>query len=53
MLFEKIEAAASGDVELESHRVQLLDRLVLDVRVGRIRSFELSHPKAITVLVTD
>jgi hypothetical protein len=53
MLFERIAAAPSGDVELESQQVELLDRLVLDVRVGRVRSFELAHPKAFAVLITD
>jgi hypothetical protein len=53
MLFEKIAAAPSGDVELESQQVELLDRLVLYVRAGRARSFEFAHPKAIAVLITD
>lgn len=51
--FEKLAATASGNVELESKQIELIERLVLDVRAGRVRSFELTHPKPVAIFVTD
>ncbi|MGF6723994.1 hypothetical protein P3T43_003359 [Paraburkholderia sp. GAS41] len=50
--FAKISATATGDIETESHELQLLDRLILDVRAGRVHTFELTHPKALAIFVT-
>lgn len=51
--FAKITAASSGNVELESAQIDMIERLVLDVRAGRVREFELHHPKPVAVFVTD
>ena len=51
--FEKMAATTSGNVELESKQIDLIERLVLDVRAGRVRSFELTHPKPVAIFVTD
>ena len=53
MWLKQIEATPSGDVEAEMREIESIDRLVLDVRAGRVRTFELARPKAITVHVTD
>jgi hypothetical protein len=49
----RIGPAHIGDVEFESQQLDLIDRLVLDVRAGRVHSFELAHPKAVAIFVTD
>ncbi|SOE99897.1 hypothetical protein SAMN05446635_7936 [Burkholderia sp. OK233] len=49
----KIATAASDNVEREMLEIELIDRLVLDVRAGRIRTFELTDPKAVEVNVID
>ncbi|WP_248295488.1 hypothetical protein [Paraburkholderia sp. UYCP14C] len=49
----RVEAAQTGDVELETQQLDLIDRLVLDVRAGRVGAFELDHPKSIKVFVSD
>lgn len=51
--FEKIAATSSGNVELESAQIELIERLVLDIRAGRVRAFELKHPNPVAVFVTD
>lgn len=51
--FEKIAAASSGNLELESAQIEMIERLVLDIRAGRVRAFELKHPKPVAVFVTD
>lgn len=51
--FAAIAATTSGTVEMESRQIELLDRLILDVRAGRVRSFELTEPKPVTVFVTN
>lgn len=51
--FANIAAASSGNVELESAQIEMIERLVLDVRAGRVRQFELMHPEPVAVFVTD
>ena len=46
-------AIASGDVEREMREIESINRLLLDIRAGRIQRFELTHPKAVEVNVTD
>jgi len=50
---EKIAATPSGNVELESKQIELIERLVLDVRAGRVRTFALTHPKPVEIIVTN
>jgi hypothetical protein len=52
-LLEEIEPTQTGNVESEFHGVGLIERLILDVRAGRVHAFELDHPKAVTVFVSD
>ncbi|MEW6345673.1 MAG: hypothetical protein AB1704_33930 [Pseudomonadota bacterium] len=47
-----IEATPSGNVEMESRQIELIERLILDVRSGRVRSFELTQPKLVAIFVT-
>ncbi|RDJ97590.1 hypothetical protein [Paraburkholderia lacunae] len=49
----KIAAVANGNVEREMLEIESINRLVLDIRAGRIRTFELTDPKAVEVNVTD
>jgi hypothetical protein len=49
----KISSTSSGNVETESRQLELLDRLILDIRAGRIHTFELTHPKPVSIFVTD
>ncbi|NPT62218.1 hypothetical protein GNZ13_48845 [Paraburkholderia sp. 5N] len=49
----RVEAAQSGDVEFEMRQLDLIERLILDVRAGRVDAFELDHPRAIAVFVSD
>jgi hypothetical protein len=51
--FIAIEATPSGNVEMESRQIELIERLILDVRSGRVRSFELTQPKPVAIFVTD
>jgi len=51
--FAKISAAQSGNVEMESRQIELIERLILDVRAGRVRTFELTQPKPVTIFVTN
>jgi hypothetical protein len=52
MCLDKIAAATSGDVQLQ-REVEFLERLVLNVRAGRLSTFELTHAKAVAVVITD
>jgi hypothetical protein len=46
--------ASATDVDLDQQReVELIERLVLDVRAGRLSTFELKQAKAVAVIVTD
>ena len=49
---DKIACATSPELERE-REVELIERLVLDVRAGRLSTFEMMHAKAVTVVVTD
>ena len=49
----KMATVTSGDVEREMREIESINRLLLDIRAGRIRRFELTHPKAVEVNVTD
>jgi hypothetical protein len=49
----KIAAIASGNVERETREIESIDRLILDIRAGRVRTFELTHPGAVEVIVSD
>ncbi|MGA3246928.1 MAG: hypothetical protein ABSD12_01930 [Paraburkholderia sp.] len=51
--FAKISAASSGNVEMESRQVELIERLILDVRAGRLHTFELTHPKPVAIFISD
>ncbi len=51
--FAKISATSTGNVETESRQIELIERLILDVRAGRVRTFELTHPKPVAIFVTD
>ena len=51
--FARISATSTGNVEMESRQLELLDRLILDVRAGRAHTFELTHPKPVAIFVTD
>jgi hypothetical protein len=42
-----------GEADLRLQDRDTLDRLLLDVRAGRIREFRLDKPQAIEVTVTD
>lgn len=42
-----------GEADVRMQEVDMLDRLLLDVRAGRIREFRLDKPEAIEVVVTD
>ncbi len=48
-----IEATSSGSVEPAWRHVETIERLVLDVRAGRVRALELAEPKPVTIFVTD
>ena len=52
-VLEEIAATPSGDVESEFQGIELIERLILDVRAGRIHAFGLDHPKAVKVFVSD
>ncbi|MGF6773646.1 hypothetical protein P3T18_006160 [Paraburkholderia sp. GAS199] len=49
----KIAAKPSGDVEQETREVDSIERLILDVRAGRVSAFELTDSRAVAVIVTD
>ncbi|CAH2911245.1 MAG: hypothetical protein CPSOU_1945 [uncultured Paraburkholderia sp.] len=49
---DKIASATSAELERE-REVELIERLVLDVRAGRLSTFEMKHAKAVTVVLTD
>jgi hypothetical protein len=37
----------------DEQRLKSIERLLLDVRVGRIREFQLDHPVQMHIIVTD
>jgi hypothetical protein len=49
---EKIVATPNGNTALESQEMKLIDRLILDVRAGRIHKFELAHPRAVAIFIS-
>ena len=50
---ERVEAAKTDKVEFEAEHLNVIDRLIRDVRAGRVDTFELDHPKAVAVFVSD
>jgi hypothetical protein len=51
-MFAKISDSAFGDVETESRELEEIDRLILDVRAGRVCVFQLKQPRAVEIFVT-
>jgi hypothetical protein len=51
--FATIADTPSGNLEMESRELEKIERLILDVRAGRVRAFELTQPKRVSVFVTD
>ena len=52
-LVEKMDAGMRGDAAFNGNEeIAQLDRLVLDVRAGRIREFRLDGPESIEIIVT-
>jgi hypothetical protein len=51
--YEMISACPSGNIEFESAQIDLISRLIIDVRAGRVRSFELTLPQPVAIHVTD
>jgi len=48
------DCVRNGRWDLDQQReVELIERLVLDVRAGRLSTFELKQAKAVAVIVTD
>ncbi len=52
-LLEEVESQSRGDIEFESKQIDVITRLLLDVRSGRVHKFELTHPRAVEIHVTD
>jgi hypothetical protein len=52
-LLEGIAVTPSGNVEPEFQGAGLIERLIPDVRAGRVHAFRLDHSKAVTVFVSD
>ncbi|SEF11901.1 hypothetical protein SAMN02787142_7791 [Burkholderia sp. WP9] len=50
---EGIDHLRVGEADVRLQEVDTLNRLLLDVRAGRIREFRLDKPEAIEVMVTD
>jgi hypothetical protein len=48
----KITASPNGDIAFEADQIELIDQLIRDVRAGRVRTFELAHPRAISIYVS-
>jgi hypothetical protein len=51
--FAKISASPSGNMETEARQIELLDRLILDVRAGRLHTFKLTHPEPVAIFITN
>jgi hypothetical protein len=49
----RIESAQTGDAQFEMQQLAVIERLILDVSAGRVHAFELDHPKAVAVFVSD
>jgi len=50
---KKMDAGMRGEAEFNGDKeIAQLDRLVLDVRAGRIRAFRLDEPESIEIIVT-
>ncbi|MFL9911202.1 hypothetical protein [Paraburkholderia sp. RL17-337-BIB-A] len=52
-LLEGIAVTPSGNADSEFQGVELIERLILDVRAGRVHAFGLDQPEAVTVFVSD
>jgi hypothetical protein len=50
--FARIAGTPSGNVEMESREIERIERLILDVRAGRVHAFELTQPKRVAIFVT-
>ena len=51
--FAAIADTSRGNIEMESREIEQIERLILDVRAGRVRAFELTQPKRVAIFVTD
>ncbi len=47
------EGAVVYTTRIRLHDVDVIDRLVLDLRIGRVCSFALGYPNAVEVFVTN
>jgi hypothetical protein len=50
---QKIETTPGGDVEFERQEIELLARLILDVRAARVNTFQFTRPQAVEIYVSD
>ncbi len=50
---EQIEAMHDADRESARGELDLLDRLILDVRAARVDMFQFSHPQAVAIYVSE
>jgi hypothetical protein len=50
---DEIDNLRVGVADVRLQELDTLDRLLLDVRAGRVRQFRLDKPRAIEVTVTD
>jgi len=53
LLLEEIANTPSGDIERESERMDGIERLLVAVRAGRVRQFEINHRAYSEIHVTD
>ena len=50
---EKMEATPEGNIESELNEIELIERLILDVRAGRVHAFQFADRQAVEIYVSE
>ena len=50
---EQIDAMRDEDHASARREIDLLDRLILDVRAARVCTFQFSHPQAVAIYISE
>jgi hypothetical protein len=50
---ESLQDKSAHEAVHDEQRLKSIERLLLDVRVGRVREFQLDHPVRMHIVVTD
>jgi hypothetical protein len=52
-IFDGLKDKAAHEMSREEQTLKTLERLLLDVRIGRIREFDIENPMPLHIIISD